>query len=170
MLRRAWIGDAELWRPLALGDQRGQYAAQRVLLAEEADAADADGVVALHRQAGYQIGGVEDERVVCGGLAAGEARREEAGMVSWSDGRGQEPGEEGMVCGVGEAAGRVPLLPSARRQHRRQVWRAPLRQQVARHVVAQRVERDEQDVVGADQVARADHVVPSSSMARISAS
>src|SRR5207249_4048942 len=122
------------------GEQAGEDPAQRALFVEKADAANAKCVIAPAREAGNDVGGVEDAGCFGDGFAAGEADGERPRVLARPDERGQEAGEEGLVSRVSEIAGGVAFLPGTARQHRGQVWGAAPLQAVAGHVVAQRVE------------------------------
>lgn len=66
---------------------------------------------------------------------------------------GQEPREDRLVRGVGEAARGVPLLPDAARQVAGQMRDASGGGQFGRDVVPQGVQGDEQQVVAAHDLA-----------------
>ena len=113
------VGDAELRRPVALGEQPRQHAAQRVLLVEEADAADADRVVSARRASRRRCRARRRRRSSVGcRLAAREAQREQPRMRPGRDGRRAGSRRRTPVGGIGEVAGRVALLPAAAREQR----------------------------------------------------
>ena len=163
VLGRARVGHAQLGAPVALREQAGQDAPQRAQLVEEADPADADRMIPEPRQPRNDVGGVEDAGPLGGRLAAREADGERPRVLAGRDRRGQEAGEERVVGGVGEAGRRVPLLPRPAGQDGRQVGRPAGSDRVAGHVVPQRVDRHQEHVVRADQVADVDHEASSRS-------
>jgi hypothetical protein len=163
--QRIRLGDTELRSPMILDKQIGEYAAERRPAVEEAHAAEAERVVALLGERGHHVGFVEDPGAVGGGLAAGEPGGEEPGVSPRRRGSWQEPGEERVVRRVGEAGRCVPPLPSTAGQDPRQVRRAAGGRALGGHVVAQGVERDEGDVVRADQGGQVGHATRSASAA-----
>src|SRR3954470_9009891 len=98
---------AELRCPMALREAAWQNATERALLVEEADAANADRMVALGGKAGHDVWRIEDEGLLSRRLAPGEARGEQARVAAWCDRRWQETREEGVMRGIGEAARRM---------------------------------------------------------------
>jgi hypothetical protein len=142
---------------VALVEQPRQSPPKRRELIEEADSADADAPVPPAAQAADEIGAVEHGRLVGGGFAAGEAEGERPWVPPGAGGRGEETGEEGGVGGEGEGARGVPPLPTAGGEDGGQVGRAADRVQLGGNVVAQGVQRDEQDIVGANQSAYFQH-------------
>ncbi len=157
VFRGVRIGHAQFGPPMALGEQSRQHAAERTELVEEADAADADGVIAAAGQARDDVRGVEDAGLLRGGFTARKANGEKARMFAGSGRRRQEAGEERLMGGVGEVAGGVPSLPAPAGQHGREVRRAALAQRLLSHVITECVQRDKQDVVRADQVVGIEH-------------
>ena len=125
----------------------GQHAAERRALVEEADAADADACGSRRAaSAGDDVGRVEHPGAVAGGLAARErGPRTAAGAGPGVRRGGQEPGEERVVRGVGEARRACAAAPTARPAARAARFGVrPVAGQLGGHVVAQRVEGDEQ--------------------------
>src|SRR6059058_5391064 len=104
--------------PVTLREETGQDAAERCLLVEESDSANAERMVAALCQPGNDIRRVEHAGGGAGGFASGEAGREEARVVSRRRGRGEEAGEERLVSRVGEAPRGVAFLPAPARQRR----------------------------------------------------
>src|SRR5579859_2979213 len=100
-----WIGHAQLLLPIALMEERREDTPKWALFIKKAHAANADGVVAAGSQTTYNIGGIKDIRGIGGSFAAGEASGKEPGMSSWCCGRWEKAGEEGLMCGISEAAG-----------------------------------------------------------------
>src|SRR6478735_2571040 len=103
---------AKLGQPVALGEEAGQNITERALLVEEADAANADRMVAFGGKAGHNVWRIEDEGLLSGGLTPGEARGEQARMPPWCDRRWQEARKEGMMRSIGEVARRMARLPA----------------------------------------------------------
>jgi hypothetical protein len=109
---RVRIRHAEFRRPVTFIEETRQDAAERRVLVKEANATNADRVIAAGAKTRDHIGGVEDARLRSGGFTAGKAR----GKQPWWPGRRfrrrQKSGEKRVVCRVGKTAGRVPLLPT----------------------------------------------------------
>src|SRR5262249_52453684 len=142
ILGRAWVGHAESRTPMAFGEEARQHASERVLFVEKSHAPNADRVIAAFGQARHDVRRVEDAGLRRTWFATLEPRGEQSWMRAGRDRRWQKSGEEGMVRGVSEIARRVALLPGPARQQCGQMRRPPYGQSVARHVVAQRVQRD----------------------------
>ena len=106
-------GDAQRRRPHALLEVAGQDVAERVLLVEEADAADAEGAVAQRREAGDDVvDAVEDVGGRRDGQGAVELQGEEARVRAGGQRRRQEAVEERQMGRQRERARRLALLPT----------------------------------------------------------
>ena len=145
--------------PMAFREHPGKHPAQRVLLVEETHAADADGAIAACAQALGNVFLVEDEGGARRGLAAAKGGGEQPRMRARPGRRRQVAGEERVVRRVGEVARRMPLLPPLRRQMPREHRQLAALERRLRHVVAQGVQRDHHDVVGADHPVHVDGFV-----------
>jgi hypothetical protein len=67
------------------------------------------------------------------------------------DGGGEKSGEEGLVGGVGEAAGGMTGFPALGHQLG-EIWESALLEEGLGHVVAEGVEGDQKDIMGANHV------------------
>src|SRR6185369_7277340 len=112
--------------------------------------ADAQRCVPSFRQAVYNIGFVEDARLLRHRRTPVKVRGEEARMWTRRRGRRQESREERVMSSISKTCRRVTLFPTTRRQDRREVRRAAVQKRRLRDVVTQRVERDKQNVGVAD--------------------
>src|SRR5579884_2526738 len=108
-------------------------------------------MIAELRQTCREIGCIKDQRRLRCRFAAREASSKQAWMASRRYRCGQETRKEGMVRRIGKAAWRVALLPPGRRQVARKCGQVPQPKLLLSHVVAQRIERDEQQIVRAYQ-------------------
>src|SRR5262245_40358779 len=142
---------------MAFGEEARQHASERVLFVEKSHAPAATRLIAALGQGRHDVRRVEDAGLRRNCFAALEPRGEQSRMRAGRNRRRQKPGEEGMVRGVSEIARRVALLPGPSRQQGGQIRRPPFRQSVARHVVAQRVQRDEKRVVRSDKASGVKH-------------
>ena len=138
-------------------EQARQCAPERIGEIEKADAADAEGAVAVCGQPVNDVRMVgKDEGAGVDGFAARKRQREQSRMRAGACGCGQKTRKKSLMRGIGEAGRRVPALPAAGRKMCGQDWQPSLQEAGLRGVVAQGVEGDEQDVVSADDAVHVD--------------
>src|SRR5688572_25758137 len=129
---------------MRLREKPRQHTRQLVLLVEEAGSANANRAVLPGGQRLRQRWFLENKGLFHSAHTARELGGKQPGMRTGTQRRGQKSSEERVVCGVGEIAWRVALLPATPAEIGLERRQQPVVIRLLRGIEAQCIQRDKE--------------------------